>query len=132
MSTAAARMKYPKIRNFYNGEFVDSTGVESLEVTSPIDGNLLSQVPMSTADELNAAVDQQKRHLQAGATLRSKERVQVFFEYRQLLEANFDELTASGFRRNWQDLGRSKGRGRESIELTEFACSMPQLVQARF
>jgi acyl-CoA reductase-like NAD-dependent aldehyde dehydrogenase len=68
MSTAAARMKYPKIRNFYNGEFVDSTANESLEVTSPLDGNLLSQVPMSTTEELNAAVDSARRAFKDGAT----------------------------------------------------------------
>ena len=49
MSTAAATMKYEKVRNYYDGKFVDSRAGESLDVVSPIDGNLLSQVPMSPA-----------------------------------------------------------------------------------
>ncbi|HTH37445.1 MAG TPA: hypothetical protein VL572_05735, partial [Pyrinomonadaceae bacterium] len=56
MSTAAATMKYEKVRNYYGGSFVDSKAGESLDVTSPIDGNLLSQVPMSPAIELDLAV----------------------------------------------------------------------------
>ena len=56
MSTAAATMKYEKVRNFYGGEFVESQAGESLDVTSPIDGNLLSQVPLSPAIELDLAV----------------------------------------------------------------------------
>ena len=40
-------MKYNAVRNFYEGRFVDSTSDETLDVISPIDGNLLSKVPMS-------------------------------------------------------------------------------------
>jgi len=128
MSTAAARMKYPKIRNFYNGEFVDSTANESLEVTSPLDGNLLSQVPMSTTEELNAAVDSARRAFKGWSHTTIKERVQVFFKYRQLLEKNFDELTALVAEENGKTWDEAKAEVEKSIELTEFACSMPQLV----
>ena len=51
MSAAATSMKYGKVKNYYNGKFVDSGAVESLDVVSPIDGNLLSQVPLSPAEE---------------------------------------------------------------------------------
>ena len=128
MSTAAARMKYPKVRNFYNGEFVDSTANESLEVTSPLDGTLLSQVPMSTNQELNAAVDSAKRAFAGWSHTTIKERVQVFFKYRQLLEKNFDELTALVSEENGKTWDEAKAEVEKSIELTEFACSMPQLV----
>src|SRR5436190_1121642 len=128
MSTAAARMKYPKVRNFYNGEFVDSTANESLEVTSPLDGTLLSQVPMSTNQELNAAVDSAKRAFAGWGHTTIKERVQVFFKYRQLLEKNFDELTALVSEENGKTWDEAKAEVEKSIELTEFACSMPQLV----
>ncbi len=30
-------MKYGKVRNYYNGEFVESGSGESLDVTSPLD-----------------------------------------------------------------------------------------------
>jgi len=121
-------MKYPKVRNFYNGEFVDSTANESLEVTSPLDGNLLSQVPMSSNDELNAAVDSAKRAFEGWSHTTIKERVQVFFRYRQLLEKNFDELTALVSEENGKTWDEAKAEVEKSIELTEFACSMPQLV----
>ncbi len=121
-------MKYPKIRNFYNGEFVDSVAGESLDVTSPIDGNLLSQVPMSTADELDAAVASGKAAFEGWSHMPIKERVQVFFKYRQLLEKKFDELTALVSEENGKTWDEAKAEVEKSIELTEFACSMPQLV----
>src|SRR5436190_13167403 len=128
MSTAAARMKYPKVRNFYNGEFVDSTANESLEVTSPLDGNLLSQVPMSTAEELDAAVESAKAAFEGWSHTTIKDRAQVFFKYRYLLEKHFDELTALVSEENGKTWDEAKAEVEKSIELTEFACSMPQLV----
>jgi malonate-semialdehyde dehydrogenase (acetylating)/methylmalonate-semialdehyde dehydrogenase len=72
-------MKYEKVKNYYNGEFVESSSNESLNVVSPIDGNLLSSVPMSTTDELNEAVESAKTAFESWSKTPIKERVQVFF-----------------------------------------------------
>ncbi len=121
-------MKYSKIKNYYNGEFVESSSGESLDVISPIDGNLLSQVPMSTAEELNRTVKSAKAAFEGWSRTPIKERVQVFFRYRQLLEKSFDELTALVSEENGKTWDEAKAEVEKSIELTEFACSMPQLV----
>ncbi len=121
-------MKYEVVKNYYDGKFVESSSTESLEVTSPIDGNLLSKVPMSTLDELNEAVESAKNAFPKWSQTPIKERVQVFFRYRQLLEKNFDELTALVSEENGKTWDEAKAEVEKSIELTEFACSMPQLV----
>lgn len=128
MESATASMKYPKVKNFYNGEFVESASSEYLDVTSPIDGNLLSSIPMSTADELNKAVQSAKAASESWGQQPIKERVQVFFRYRSLLEQNSDELTALIVEENGKTWDEAKAEVDKSIELTEFACSMPQLV----
>ncbi|MEP6849522.1 MAG: CoA-acylating methylmalonate-semialdehyde dehydrogenase, partial [Acidobacteriota bacterium] len=92
------------------------------------DGNLLSQVPMSTSSELDAAVYSAKKAFAGWSTMPIKERVQVFFRYRQLLEKNFDDLTALVSEENGKTWDEAKAEVEKSIELTEFACSMPQLV----
>lgn len=121
-------MKYQRVRNFFNGEFVDSVSTGDLDVISPIDGNLLSTVPMSTADELNMAVASAKAAAVAWGEMPIKERVQVFFRYRNLLEQNSDELTALIAEENGKTWDEARAEVDKSIELTEFACSMPQLV----
>lgn len=121
-------MKYAKVKNFYNGKFVDSTASKTDEVVSPIDGSQLSTVPMSSADELNAAVSSAKAAAGGWAATPIKERVQVFFRYRYLLEQNFDELTSLVSEENGKTWDEAKAEVEKSIELTEFACSMPQLV----
>ena len=121
-------MKYQRVKNFYDGEFVESSSSTDLDVLSPIDGNLLSTVPMSTADELNRAVASAKTALQTWGQRPIKDRVQVFFRYRNLLEQNSDELTALIAEENGKTFDEAKAEVDKSIELTEFACSMPQLI----
>ena len=121
-------MKYEIIKNYYNGKFAESDSSETLDVVSPIDGNHLSKVPMSTTDELNKAVESAKNAFDDWSNRPIKERVQVFFKYRYLLEQNADELTALVSEENGKTLGEARAEVEKSIELTEFACSMPQLV----
>ncbi len=121
-------MKYSKVRNFYNGQFVESSAVQTDEVVSPIDGSQLSSIPMSTPDELNAAVASAKAAFPAWSATPIKERVQVFFKYRNLLETHLDDLTYLISEENGKTWDEAKAEVEKSIELTEFACSMPQLV----
>ena len=121
-------MKYEVVKNYYNGSFHESSSNETLDVISPIDGNLLSKVPMPTAGELNAAVESAQKAFPAWSAMPIKERVQFFFRYRNLLEENFDELTALVSEENGKTWDEAKAEVEKSIELTEFACSMPQLV----
>ena len=121
-------MKYERVKNYIGGAFVESAAGENLEVTSPIDGNLLSEVPMSPAEELDRAVEAAKAAFEKWSATPIKERAQVFFRYRYLLEKNFDELTALVSEENGKTWDEAKAEVEKSIELTEFACSMPQLV----
>ncbi len=121
-------MKYEKVKNYYNGTFHESSANNFLDVVSPVDGKLLSQVPMSSAEELNAAVESAKNAFEKWSQTPIKERVQVFFRYRYLLEQNFEELTNLVAEENGKTYDEAKAEVEKSIELTEFACSMPQLV----
>src|ERR1043166_197950 len=121
-------MKYSRVRNYYSGEFIDSVSADDLDVISPIRGNLLSRVPMSTTDELERAVRSAKKAFDGWSKRPIKERAQVFFRYRYLLEKNVDELTALVSEENGKTMDEARAEVDKSIELTEFACSMPQLV----
>ena len=85
-------MKYQPIQNFINGQFTTARTSRFLDVVSPLDGVSLSQVPMSTADELNFAVGAARSAFPGWSRTPIKERVQVFFRYKFLLENNLQEL----------------------------------------
>ncbi len=121
-------MKYQPIQNFIGGQFVASESSKTLDVISPLDGNLLSTVPMSTSNDLKKAVDAAKAAFPAWSKTPIKERVQVFFRYKYLLEKHLKELAELCSEENGKTYGESVAEIEKSIELTEFATSLPQLV----
>ena len=120
-------MKYEGIGNFIGGNFLDDAN-HRLEVRSPLDGNLLSTVPLSTKENLNNAVEAAKASFNNWSKTPIKERVQVFYTYRSLLLENIEELSELVREENGKTFDEAKAEIEKSIELTEFACSMPQLV----
>jgi malonate-semialdehyde dehydrogenase (acetylating)/methylmalonate-semialdehyde dehydrogenase len=121
-------MKYEPVSNFINGKFVSSATGRFIDVISPLDGNKLSEVPMSASNELDEAVAAAKKAFQLWSKTPIKERVQVFFRYRNLLEKNLQSLAELCSEENGKTLNESIAEVEKSIELTEFASSMPQLI----
>ena len=121
-------MKYSPIQNYIGGQFVNASSTRTLPVISPLDGNLLSTVPMSTGKDLDNAVKAAKAAFTGWSKTPIKERVQVFFRYKTLLEKHLKELSELVQEENGKTYSEATAEIEKSIELTEFACSLPQLV----
>ena len=121
-------MKYTPVQNYINGQFVDASTDQTLPVISPLDGTLLSAVPLSAPKDLDAAVRAAKIVFPAWSHTPIKERVQVLFRYRYLLEKHLQELAALVSEENGKTIGEAVAEIEKCIELTEFAVSLPQLV----
>jgi len=121
-------MKYPSLQNYINGKWVDASTSKTMDVVSPLDGTLLSKVPMSSASDLGEAVQAAQKAFPAWSRTPIKERVQVFFRYKYLLEKNLKELAELCSEENGKTYSESVAEIEKCIELTEFATSLPQLV----
>ena len=99
----------------------------ALDVYGPATGEVIGHVPVSSSADVDAAVAKAKAALPAWSGLPIKERVQVIFRYRALLERDIDELTALVTRENGKVEGEARAEVLKSIELCEFAVSMPQI-----
>ena len=115
-------------RIFVNGSFVDVAPGRSLPVISPLDGSLLAEMPCSSAADLDEAVRAAAAAFPRWSKTPIKERVQVFFRYKYLLEKNLQELAEMVSRENGKTIGEAIAEIEKCIELTEFATSLPQLV----
>ena len=119
-------MKYSQVTNCINGEQISGNG-QMLEVFSPLNGQVISEVPLSSADVVDEAVTAARGASPAWSALTLKERVQIFFRYRQLLEKYRTELVALVSEENGKTSAEAAAEVDKSIELTEFATSLPQL-----
>ena len=128
--TAAPRLKspkYPAVCNFIAGRF-SSGEAHALDVLNPSDGSLLSRVPLSSAADVDSAVRAAAAAFPAWSATPIKERVQVFYRYRALLERHFDELASLITEEHGKIRNEAEAEVLKAIELTEFACSLPQIV----
>ena len=119
--------KYPPVQNYIGGEFVADGSREEIDVTNPADGSVISRVPLSAADDVDRAVQAAQRAFPAWAATPIKERVQVFFRYKTLLERDIDSLAKLVTDENGKIDSEARAEVLKSAELTEFACSLPQI-----
>jgi len=121
-------MKYAELRNYVGGGFVAAPSPRPLlDVYNPSSGDIISRVPLSAAAEVDAAVQAARAAFPAWAATPIKERVQVFYKYKTLLEENIDELAALVTEENGKIASEARAEVLKSAELTEFACSLPQI-----
>src|SRR5712675_943462 len=119
-------LKYPEVRNYVGGSFIGSDR-SFLEVHNPSDGSVISRVPLSSQDDVDAAVARGQKAFPGWAATPIKERVQVFYRYKALLEKNIDSLAALITEENGKVASEARAEVLKSAELCEFACSLPQI-----
>jgi len=119
--------EYPAVKNYIAGSFTNGSA-KTLDVLSPLTGSIISTVPLSSAKQLDDAVKAAKAAFPSWSAMPIKERVQVFYRYKTLLEKNIEELSEMVHRENGKTIDESRAEVEKSIELTEFACSLPQLI----
>lgn len=125
-ATALAPLKYRDLGNYIGGKLVD-TDAEKIDVYDPSTGDIISRVPLSGAAEVDAAVAAARAALPAWSNTPIKDRVQIFFRYRQLLERDLASLSALVMEENGKVLSEAQAEILKSMELTEFAVSLPQM-----
>jgi len=108
------------------GERLATSG-ESIPIVSPLDGVTLGQVPLGDADVVARAVEAASSAQQEWAGRTIRQRSQVMFRYRQLLLDHADELAEIIHRENGKTVAEGKAEVVRAVEVTEFACSLPQM-----
>ncbi|MDF1503716.1 CoA-acylating methylmalonate-semialdehyde dehydrogenase [Roseisolibacter sp. H3M3-2] len=121
-----AAPRHGTVRNHVGGAWVDG-GAELLDVHAPATGAVIARVPLSGPAEVDAAVRAARAALPGWAATPLKERVQVLFRYRALLERDADALTALIVEEHGKVEVEARAEILKAIELTEFACALPQV-----
>ena len=99
------------------------------EIRNPATGELLGRVPADGGEGALAAVEAASRAFSGWRRIPAGERIQYLFGFKQLLEANFDEIARTITLENGKTLAESRGELRRGIENVEVACGIPTLMQ---
>ena len=122
-----AKAGFDEVRNFIGGRLVPSTGTSKRDIISPLDGKVISSVGLSCRRDLDNAVDAAKKAFAGWSSVTIKERAQVFFRYKRLLEENIKDLAETIHIEHGKTMDESEAEVEKGIEITEFACSLPQI-----
>jgi malonate-semialdehyde dehydrogenase (acetylating) / methylmalonate-semialdehyde dehydrogenase len=127
ISMGASLLSFPTAQNYIGGHFRPLTG-KNIEVVSPLTGAVISSAPLSGREDLDAAVAAAQAAFPGWSGRTLKERVQVFFRLRELLEKHKAELSALVTAENGKTLPEAEAEVLKGMELCEFACSLPQML----
>jgi malonate-semialdehyde dehydrogenase (acetylating)/methylmalonate-semialdehyde dehydrogenase len=124
------KIQIPKASNYIGGIYQNQGDhPRMMDVTTPLTGERIGEVPLSSKAALDEAVAEAKKALPEWSAKTIKERVQVFFKLRTLLEENLQELSELVQLENGKILGEAMAEVYKGMELCEFACSLPQIIQ---
>lgn len=115
------------LKNFINGEWIESKG-EVKDVVNPATQKTLAKVPMSTKDEVNAAVKAAKEASPDWRETTPLARVRCLFRLKELIEENFEELSRVQTQEHGKTIDESRGETRRGIEMVEVATGIPSLM----
>ncbi|HET9782999.1 MAG TPA: CoA-acylating methylmalonate-semialdehyde dehydrogenase [Candidatus Dormibacteraeota bacterium] len=120
------------IRNLVGAEWrTPSDGAETLPVYNPATGEVIDHVPMSGARDVDTAVQAARSAFAQWSRTAVMERVRLMFRFKAILEDHVDELAALTTRHHGKTLEEAGGEVRRGIEVVDFACGAPTLLQGR-
>ena len=113
--------------NYIGGEWQTPKGAAT-PVFNPSTGDVIAECPAGGTAEVNAAVEAAQAAFPAWRETPPIERARVFFRYRQLIEANFDQLCSTVSREHGKTLAEARGSIYRGLENVEYACGIPTLL----
>jgi malonate-semialdehyde dehydrogenase (acetylating) / methylmalonate-semialdehyde dehydrogenase len=118
--------------NYVGGAWTPAAaGAEALDVTNPATGEVLARVPLSSAADLDAAVQAARAALPAWRAVSVIARARHLFDLREGLLARKEELARSVTAEMGKTLVDARAEVARMIEMVECACAVPTTMQGR-
>ena len=97
------------------------------DVHNPSAGAVITRVPMCGVREVDEAVQAARIAYESWSRTPVGKRADILFQYRHLLDANFEDLSKIISLENGKTLEEARGDMRRGLEVVDFACGIGQL-----
>ncbi|KAA8902109.1 Aldehyde/histidinol dehydrogenase [Sphaerosporella brunnea] len=131
---SASKVNYPvthekianptNTRNFIDNQFVESKATRWIDLHDPATNNLVTRVPVSTQEELKAAVDSAAKAFPAWKRTSLLTRQQIMFKFVSLIREHWDRLAASITLEQGKTFADAKGDVLRGLQVAETACGI--------
>jgi malonate-semialdehyde dehydrogenase (acetylating)/methylmalonate-semialdehyde dehydrogenase len=116
------------LKNYVGGRWVASRAGELQDVHNPARGEVIARAPISTAADVDAAVQAAAAAFPAWRDTPVVVRARALFRFKALLEEHFEDLARTVTTEHGKTLDESRGSVRRAIECVEVACGAPSLM----
>jgi malonate-semialdehyde dehydrogenase (acetylating) / methylmalonate-semialdehyde dehydrogenase len=116
------------LQNYINGTWVSSNSAQTLDVPNPATNEVLTKVPVSSKEDVNAAVAAAKEAFTKWKKVPVPKRARILFKYHSLLTENHEELARLIVQENGKAYKEAYGEVQRGIECVEFASGAPTLM----
>ena len=116
------------LRNFVGGRWLPSGASSFVDVHNPARGVVIARTPLSTGNDLDAAVAAATKAFVEWSETPPVVRARAMFKFRQLLEDHFEEIARTVTTEHGKTLTEARGSVRRGIECVEVACAAPSML----
>jgi malonate-semialdehyde dehydrogenase (acetylating)/methylmalonate-semialdehyde dehydrogenase len=116
------------VRNYVGGGWRDAESGATLPLRNPATGELLGHVPLSTATDVDAAVQAAKAAFPGWRATPAPVRARVLFRLKALLDEHKEALARSLTTEHGKVIAETRGEIQRGIENVEHACGIPTLM----
>lgn len=117
------------LTHYINGEKVEGKNDKFGYVYSPSTGTKIGEVPFASAEEVDGAIKLAKKAASEWAKVSIGKRMQVLFNFRQLLVENTDKLARLIGKENGKTVSDAAGEIARGIESVDLATGTPQILK---
>jgi 1-pyrroline dehydrogenase len=126
MSVAVSQHK-----NYIGGEWVDSAGGETMEVLNPATGETIAEVPASTEEDANRAVEAAKAALPEWLDSTPRERAEMLLKLADVVEENAEELAALESKNVGKPIAAARDEPGEIADNLRFFAGAARILEGR-
>ena len=102
------------------------------DIFNPSTGAVQGKVWLGEASDVDAAVKAAQKVQPEWGSTNPQRRARVMFKFKELLEANMDDLAAMLSAEHGKVIADSKGDIQRGLEVIEFACGIPHLLKGEY
>ncbi len=121
-----------EIGHFVEGRRVPGAPGRRGPIVNPATGGVIGSVALAGKTEVDAIVATAARAQPAWGATPPAKRAQVMFRFRDLLNANINDLAALLSTEHGKTIPDAKGEIARGIEVVEFVCGIPQLLKGEY
>ncbi len=121
-----------QVKQLINGEFIDSTTQEWIDLTDPATQEVIAKVPQTTDDEINQAVAAAKEAFKTWRKTPITTRARIFLRYQALIRDNMDELAELLTSEQGKTIADARGDVFRGLEVVEHAAGIANLQMGDF